>query len=221
MILVLFGSPAGASVSPKQFVTNAIAVTESVSSFTYIESAKKGNQSDTLHISAGVGSGVSQGTIGIGKGKATVRALAGTIYLNGNAAFWTTEGGRAAATAYANRWVSTSETSINGKSLVPLVDGATFFQQVFSSNLTSSVFTLAGTAKVNGKKATVVSIHNTKTKSTGRLYVARSGSPYVLRLVANSSKGDAVVTFSDYNRPVQPVAPSKAVDLDAASPPSG
>ena len=42
----------------------------------------------------------------------------------------------------------------------------------------------------------------------------RAGRPRLLEL-------GAVVTFSDYNRPVRPVAPSKAIDLDTASPPSG
>ena len=52
------------------------------------------------------------------------------------------------------------------------------------------------------------------TSSTGRLYVAKSGTPYILKISVTGSSGTGSLTFSNYNQPIAPVPPTGAIDLD-------
>lgn len=221
MTLAVLGSSAGASVSPAPLVKRAIVATESAKAVRFAGSIKDGNQTVTLNVSSDIATGLGQGTIGLGPGKAMVRSVGGLIYLNANAAFWTQESGQAAAQLFAGKWVSTSALGTSGQALAPFVYASVFLKQVFNSNLQNSVFKLAGKTKVNGKAVTVISGHAKNNSSRGKLYVAKSGPPYILRLDISSSSGTGTILFSNYNTAVHAVAPPGAIDLDTAGQPSG
>jgi hypothetical protein len=215
-------TPAGASVSPRQLVLRSIKATEAASAIRFkgvITERTKATapvQRIALDVS-GSTSGVGEGTIGIGKGIATVREVGGTIYFNANSAFWTTEGGQSASTIFAGRWVSTAATSATGQSLAEFLDSSTFLTVIFGKNLKSSIFTNAGSATVDGEAATVIGATYKKNDAHGKLYVASSGKPYVLKLAVASKDGAATLTFSNYNEVTHPIAPQGAIDLDTLS----
>lgn len=219
MALVLLGSPAGASPSPKQMVKNAIAAAESATSVKIAGSVTQGTQTVSLDVSAST-LGVGQGTIGIGTGVATVRQVGGTIYFMGTTAFWTQQSGQSAAQLFAGKWVKTAATTSSGQSLAQFLNSHNFMVQLFGSNLANSHFVKVGTAKVGGRSAIVISGVDPKNKTTGRIYVAKSGTPYVLKIAVGGKGLSGSLTFSNYNRPIAPAVPAGAIDLDALNGPS-
>jgi hypothetical protein len=50
--------------------------------------------------------------------------------------------------------------------------------------------------------------------SGGKIYVAANGQPYILKIALTGSSGTGTLSFSHYNKPVRPVAPPHAIDLD-------
>ena len=140
---------AGATGTPKAAVVAAIAATESATAVKFAGSITQKNQTISINVSASV-SGTGQGTIGIGKGVATVRAVGGIVYFKANTAFWTQEGGASTAKEFAGKWVSTAATSSSGTSLSQFLTSTSFMKQVFGSKLTNSVFVFAGTGAVGG-----------------------------------------------------------------------
>jgi len=211
---VALGSSAwGATLTPKQAVANAIAATESATSVKFTGAVVQGAQQISLNVFAS-NAGVGEGTIGIGKGVATVKSVGGTIYFMGSPAFWTQEGGKSAAQLFANKWVSTSATSKSGQSLAQFLNSANFMKQLFGSNLKNSVFTPAGTGSVNGQPATVIAGHDKNKNTGGRIFIASTGTPYILRITINGKSGTGALTFSSFNQPVNPVAPASSINLD-------
>jgi hypothetical protein len=68
---------------------------------------------------------------------------------------------------------------------------------------------------VRGQKTVVIAGQDTVGKASGRLYVAATGQPYVLRMVIQGQTGLGTYNFSHFNQPVHPVAPRNAIDLDS------
>ncbi len=215
-----FAPPAGA-LAPKQLVRRAISATETASAFSFSGRLHEGKTTISLRISSDIENGEGEGSITIDRGTAEVLLVSGTVYLKADNTFWRVEAGQSSAKALAGRWVSTSATSANGKQLANFVSGGTFLKAVFNSNLAQSRFTVAGTAEVDGQRATVIEGYDTKTKSGGRIYVAKSGKPYILKLVSQSRSGNGTITFSQFNQPVNPIAPSGAINLDTLGASSG
>ena len=217
LTLTGLGASAGAATTTaKGAVQAAIVATETATAVRFAGSIKEKGQTLTINVSASA-SGTGQGTIGIGKGTATVRSVAGVIYLKANRAFWTDEGGSSVAQELAGKWVSTAATSSSGSSLSEFLNSTTFMKQVFGTNLTNSVFAFAGNGTVGKTKARIISGHDKKNNSGGKLYIAKSGKPYILKILINGKTGTGQITLSNYNQPVTPVAPPGAIDLDTLS----
>jgi hypothetical protein len=144
-----------------------------------------------------------------------MRLVNGVVYLNADRVFWTEESGASVAVQLAGKWVSTAATSTDGQQLSVFVNGKDFLNHLFGANLANSKFSVTGTSTVSGQRVTVISGHDAKDQSGGKFYVARSGKPYVLRLVISSKSGAGTITFSGFNKTVAPTAPSKAINLDA------
>jgi len=214
MTLALGSAPVSAASSPEQIVKQAITTSEAATSVKIVGSVAEGTQTISLDVSAST-SGAGEGTIGIGKGLATVRLVGGTVYFMGNAKFWTQQVSASAAKLFVGKWVSTAATTSTGSPLAQFLNSGSFMKQLFGSSLENSKFVNAGTAHVGGKTAIVISADNKSLKSEGDLYVAKSGQPYILKVSAVGGKGQAgALTFSQYDQPVNVVAPSGAVDLD-------
>jgi hypothetical protein len=210
-------SGAGASPTAKSLVERAIAATESTTSITFAGSVSEASEKITLRVSSNEVTGEGQGQLTINGGTAQMRLVSGVVYLNADKTFWTLESGASVADQLAGQWVSTAASTSNGKELSVFVNGKEFLDELFSPNLKNSTFSLTGTSTVGGKQATVISGHDTTAKSTGKLFVAKSGKPYILKLVLHSSEGSGEITFSGFNKAVVPVAPDSSINLDAGS----
>jgi hypothetical protein len=215
-VLALGPGVASAGTTPRQAALRAIAVTEGASSVRFAGVITEGKERISVAVS-GSTLGVGQGTIGIDKGTATVREVSGTVYFIGTKEFWTLEGGKSAAQLFAGKWVSTASSSQTGASLAQFLDSKLFLGDLFGANLGKSAFTNAGTSKIDGKSVSVIGTSYPKNKAHGNLYVARSGPPYILKIVVSSKSGAATVTFSNFDKAIHPAVPSGSIDLDTLS----
>ena len=212
---VLVGQqPAGAATTAKQLVSRAITATEAAVTISYTGSVTEHTGTIAFTVASDDRTGEGQGTLGTGGGTAMVRLVNRTIYLNADTAFWTASSGAAAAAEFAGKWVSTSATTVAGRSLAEFLDGLYLLKDIFKPKLTDSVFTYSGTRTVRGRGTTLIRGHNTKKKSGGSLYVAKTGTPYILKLNVTSPKETGSITFFNFNRPVRPKAPLGAINLD-------
>ncbi|GEM_PF-1535424 len=213
--LLLQAAPVGAT-SARQVGLRAIRATESVSALTYAGRLHRGATTVALRIRTDTEDGDGEGTLSINDGSAQVLLVSGVVYLRGDINFWATEAGVTTAQQLAGKWASTAATSPNGSQLARFVDGSEFLPVVLGG-LGSAVFTPRGRARVDGRAATVLVARRPDARTSDRLYVARTGRPYVLRIVLDTSTWSGTITFSRFNLPVNPTAPSGAIDLDTTS----
>jgi hypothetical protein len=217
LVLALGAPSAMASTSARTLVQRAIAATEATTTITYAGTIKEGKQTVSIRVSANEVTGEGQGTLTINGGTAQMRLVGGNVYLNADKTFWTLESGAQAATQLAGKWVSTAANGTNGQQLAVFVNGKDFLSQLFNPNLKNSTFTVTGTSTIGGKRATVISGRDTKSKSGGKVYVAKSGKPYILRIDISSKSGTGTITFSAFDKNVLPQAPANAINLDTAA----
>lgn len=213
--LAVGASPAGAAASASQIVSNAVVATDAATSVQVTVSALQNKQRESFNVQA-TNTGVGQGTITQGKQSFTMRSVGGTIYLMANAAFWRANGGKSAAQLFVGKWVSTSATSSTGSQIAPLLNSTSLLKQFFSqTGIQTSKLTTAGHATVAGQSATVIAGHD-KTGS-GKIYIAASGAPYILKVLFTGKGTSGTMTLTNYNQPVNPAAPPNPVDLDTLS----
>jgi hypothetical protein len=139
--------------------------------------------------------------------------LGALVYFDADAAFWTQNVGASAA-SFAGQWVSTSATGSNGKSFAQLVGTTALLKQILSgSKVNDSRFTRRPNTTVGGVAVYAIAGTNTKTGSHGTIYIARTGTPYIIELQTTSSAGTGKLTFSAYNQPVHASVPPHAITL--------
>jgi hypothetical protein len=212
---LLFGAlPVAASSSPsaKTIVSNAIAAWKSVRSVHVVGSIDTTKEQLNLDVRASSGPD-GTGTIGLNGGEVKIVRLGALVYFEADVAFWTQNVGASAAT-FAGRWVSTSSTGSTGKNFAQLADSTALFKQILSgSKVNQSRFTRKPNTTVAGVPVYAISGTNTKSGSHGTVYVARTGTPYIIELDTTSSAGMGELTFSAYNKPVRAAVPPHAITL--------
>jgi hypothetical protein len=210
--LAMWSAAAGASQSAGQIVNSAVAATESATSVRVVVSLVQNHQKESFNVQA-TNSGVGQGSITQGNQSFTFRSVGGTVYLMANTAFWKAQGGKSAVQLLAGKWVSTAATSSTGSSLAEFLNSTTLLKQFFNTTgVSSSVFVTPRKGSVGGHPATVISGHDKS--GGGKIYIAASGSPYILRVTFSDKTTAGTVTLSNFNQPVNPAVPPNPVDLD-------
>jgi hypothetical protein len=212
---VLAATPAwGATAKAKALVTEAIAASESAQTVRVSGTVSEGKEKVTLNVQAS-NAAKGQGSIGINGAVANVIRLGSRVYFSADKAFWTENGGAAAASLFDGKWVFTTATSSDGQSLAEFLDLTSLMHQMFGANLGSATFTLGKNTTINGVAVVTINGANTGGASEGTLYVARTGKPYVIELKSTgSSNGSGSLHFSAYNQSVNPVAPKNPINLN-------
>ena len=204
----------GATSTAQALVAKAIAASESAQSVRVSGSVRQGKETITLNVQAS-NNAKGQGSIGINGAVANVIRLGSRIYFSADKAFWTENGGAAAASLFDGKWVFTQATSSDGQSLAEFMDLTSLLHEVFGGNLDTTKFTLGKNTTVNGVAVSTVNGKAAAGVSGGTLYVARTGKPYVIELKGNgTTSGGGSLLFSSYNASVNPVAPKNAINLD-------
>jgi len=209
----LVSSGAGAAAtSPKQTVLNAIAASQGVSSVHVVGSVTTGSQVVGLNVYAS-NANAGQGSITINGATVKIVRLGARVYFNADTAFWTSQAGASAA-GYANKWVYTAATGTDGKSFSQFLGAAALFKQILSGNkINQSVFVSGANTTVGGVAVYAINGSDTTDGTSGVIYIARQGKPYLIGLKTTNSSGSGTIAFSGYNKPVHPKTPPHAISL--------
>lgn len=203
-----------AQQSAQQIVSQALKVSSAANSFTMSGTVAESGQNYTLNIQAAP-NGDGKGTIEMNSYVIQIVQVGSNIYLKANQAFWTKEAGASAASLFANKWIYGSKSSSDLGSLSQILNGKQFMKQVFggSPNLQNTALNKAGYTTVGGKQALKISGSNGS--SSGAIYVATSGPPYILKVtLSGGSQGHGNLSFRNYNQPVTVTAPQGAINID-------
>jgi hypothetical protein len=212
VVLLLAPAASGATAKANALVTKAIDVSSLANSVTVTGVAIQGKTTITLNLQAS-DEAAGQGSIEIGGGVVHAIRLGKNVYFTANQKFWKANGGSVAAALFTGKWVQTAATSSIGEPLAAFLNVGTLFRELFSANINTADFVKGKPTTVNGVR--VISINNKSTtgKTTGSVYIASSGKPYLVELKSTSGNLGSV-SFSAYNQPVHPVAPKNPIDID-------
>lgn len=193
--------------SASQIVSSAVSATGKASSFTVNGVVRSGSHTlavKNLTISNSSGSG----TIAIGGDRLDLRLVHGVVYLNGTSRFWVRQGQVSSRISreIGGRWIYASANNQNVASFVAVLNKSEFVNGLNTSQFTNEK--KGGTSTINGQKVIAVSV--TGKNTSGNVYVATTGQPYIIRVTTNEGTR---VTFSNYNRSVNTSKPSRAISI--------
>lgn len=138
-----------------------------------------------------------------------VSVAGGQVYMKAGANFWQGAAGMPAATAasFATKWVT-------GKSLASfgtICNLSQLTKSINDSTVAQDKPKFVGTDKVNGIDVVKIQVVD-KDKATSTLFVAATSPHNVIQVAGPKSQGS--VTFTQFNAPVKPTAPTGALNLD-------
>lgn len=154
--------------------------------------------------------GDSAGTLGVGGHTIELRKIGRTVYLKGGRAFWTGNGGGAAAQLLAGKWLKTPLTDQRFSGLSQLTDLDKAADGILDPD---GAIEKGGTRSVNGVPAIGLT---SKGKGAGTLFVATTGEPYPLRIEPAAGSGEkGALDFGKYGEQatVRPPPTDQVVDV--------
>jgi hypothetical protein len=209
-----FVTPAGAAgsnngVSKKSaadIVTAASAATGAAKSFTYGGKVSQDGTTTTMKLSVNT-AGDGQGTVSQGGQPIKLVKVGDTVYFQATKAFWTKNEGARAAQLIGNRWLSVPSSDSDFADILSLLDATQVAGQF--SDISGTSFTKGKTSTINGQP--VIAVSGKDSSGGGTVYVATTGKPYFIRVTSNGTS----LTFSNYNKPVNPSVPPKSIDVSS------
>jgi hypothetical protein len=210
-----FALLAAAAITPAQLVSSSLKAARAQHSVHYVGTASVGNISSTTVGDAASDRGVQYVTYRAGghTGHVTVRVVANTAYVKGDAFALVSYVGFSAAqaTKYAGKWVRIPNTSSAFKSVAEAVRlGSTIDELQLSPP-----FTKLGTSTMQGQR--VIGIRGRETQNgitaTATLYLRAAGTPLPVAEVATEGAIHVSVIFSKWNERVTVSAPAGALTL--------
>jgi hypothetical protein len=194
-------------------VSAALAATGRASSFTLNGSLTNGPQSITLHLTLSTRGG-SKGTLTLDGQAIRLVEVAGTVFFSAGASFWKQQGSDAAAQLFTGRWVAAPATDATFSTLAPFLDLQKLTAQLLPPSSRGDLHK-GGLTRVAGHKVIAIRGRDPKDGSSGTLYVATTGDPFVIRLSGTGgSSGTGLVTFSGYGAPVHVRPPANPINYD-------
>jgi hypothetical protein len=140
------------------------------------------------------------------------------LYFNAPRSFWLKNSSATAANSYGGKWILTSASSPDFSVISQFMDPNTLVPQLFAS--VTSPIKKGKVTKILGVKVIPItgSFGTGANKTTSALYVATSGTPYVIALTSRSGTNQTgAVNFSHYGAPGNITPPPHPIVL---SPPT-
>jgi hypothetical protein len=180
------------------------------------------HEASAVHVSGSIVSGGTPVTLDLtmvrgvgGKGSMTENGLqfelvrvGKTVYIRGSDAFYKKLAGAVVAQLLHGKWLKGATTSGDLATLGEVTDIDGLMGQVTSS---ASHGKLANDGETTYKGQEVVVIRDTSDGS--KLYVAATGPPYPVAIVAGKTADTGTVTFDGWNESVEISAPQGALDI--------
>jgi hypothetical protein len=202
------------SMPANKIATTALNAMQSVQSLTISGVVHQGHQTIALNVSASA-SGQGQGTIAINGQPVNIASTGSTAYMKAGAAFWRKSGVPAnAANRLSGQWISLSSDQPGASSLTSALNSKQFLSQLPKNTDKGTTFQKVGTGTLNGQPAIKIRATNpSKTQDNAVIYVATTGSPYVLRIAGSNRSSFGTVNFTDYDRAISVQPPAGAISL--------
>jgi hypothetical protein len=213
MVPSLASASSVSSQSARQLVVNALDASRSARSFSIKGFVNQPGQRVGLNLTVS-NAGRAKGSVTLNGQTIHLIEITPEVYFSAGEKFWVQSGvGKSEAASLANRWVGVSSSNASFASFNSFLNLKKISAQFFPAPPAKSVFTKGRTSTVNGQS--VIAISGTGTSGgNGTLYVATSGTPYVIRLSASQGKsGVGTITFSNYNRSFSVSAPRGAIKV--------
>ena len=193
-----------ASKAPKQVVTDALQAAVGAKAVHVSGAIVSGGTPLTLdiHIVKDTGGSGEMSEQGL---KFQLVRVGAKAYIKGSDAFYKKFSGAGAAALLHDKWLAGSATTGNLASLTSLTDISKLFTGALGSH---GKLKNAGETTYNGQKAVAIK----DLTNGGTLYVAATGTPYPIAIVAPKSGS---IAFGDWNKTVSISAPKGAVDIGA------
>lgn len=195
-----------AGKSATQIVAAASTATGAAKSFTFSGSTQQGGSTSNLKVSVS-SSGKGQGTISISGQPVKLVKVGDTVYFSSTKAFWDKTAGAGAGSLFGTRWVAVPSTDSDFAGINSLLDQSQVAGQF--SDTSGSTFTKGSSSTINGQQVIAIKGKDTSGGNGGTVYVATTGKPYIMRITS----GGTSLTFSNYNRPVNPSVPPNSIDI--------
>jgi hypothetical protein len=135
------------------------------------------------------------------------------LYFNAPKKFWTAHSNAAQARTYGGKWIEVSALDTRFQSFDQFLNAGDLVSAVFSGHTTP--LTLSKPTTLNGQKVVIVgdSITVKGKKTTGQMYIASKGRPYVLKIVDKGPTESGTITFSHYGNAVSISTPPEPINL--------
>jgi hypothetical protein len=204
-----------AAVTPAQLVSSSLKAARAQHSVHYVATATATGLSATTIGDAAADRGVQYVTYRAGGhvGHVTVRVVANTAYVKGDAFALSSYVGLSAAQVarYAGKWILIPHTASVFKSVAEAVR----LDSTIAELQLSPPFTNVGTSTMQGQR--VIGVRGRETQNgitaTATLYVRAAGTPLPVAEVASEGQIHVSVVFGKWNERVSVTAPAGAVPL--------
>jgi hypothetical protein len=203
------GASGNGSSSAAQLVRQSAQATQGAKAVTVSANLTQGNQHTSFQLATGT-SGNGVGTVTVNGQTIHVVKLGSTTYFKADNAFWTANGGQAAAQIFANKWLKAPSSDPDFSQFNSFFNLRSLLG---SSSAPVGSARKVGTATVNGQPAIV--IKGGDSSSSGTVWVAAKGRPYVLKIQASGSGTSGTITFTHYGQSLHPSAPKGAISYTA------
>ena len=223
-LAAVLAAPAGASGNgiangtPRQILTKAISALGSAQSFRVTGIVHDKGQTTTLAVTASK-NGNGFGTVTLDGSTVQIVKVGGNLYFRAGADFWRSQSGAQAASLLANRWVKGPATDPDFSQLASFfTTGALTNEFLGKAGTSTTRLAKVGTSSINGQPVLVLSGRDISDGDAGRIFVATTGQPYVVRVTLLSGSGGAGnITFTRFNAAVNPTAPAGALALGGST----
>lgn len=198
----------------QEIVDAATAATKSASSLTMTMNGVIDGEKTSFHLSLDT-KGECKGDIALGGDQGSVKLIrtGKQVYFKFDKAFMKAQGDKdgTMASAIGDHWLRTAATNPEYKDLTEACDLKSLLSDTEEGE----------EAAVKGKPTTVdgrrvVPVSEKDGAETSTAYIATEGKHYILKIVTKGGKEPGTVTFRDFDKPVDAVAPpaKDVIDLD-------
>ncbi|MFF3324746.1 hypothetical protein [Streptomyces sp. NPDC002889] len=166
--------------------------------------------------------GACTGKMGVEGGTAELLQAANVMYMKGNDAFWTAiikedgasdEEAAGAAELFKGRWMKMPAEVKSEDGMDEICDLEAMIESMDEDKSDRKGMTKGPDAEVNGQPAATV-VKKDPGGETTTVYVAKEGKPYLLKIHVVGGDEPGTMVFSDYDKPVNAVAPPADEVLD-------
>jgi hypothetical protein len=202
------------SMQPNQILTTALNAMRAATSVTISGGIRQGGQTLVLNVTVST-SGMGRGTVSINGQVVNVASTGTTVYLKASSAFWRSNGVPASAlNQLSGRWISLSLSDPGASSISSALNIGNFINQLPKSSDVGTSLVKVAKGFLNGQPVVRLKATNPqKLNDNGVIYVATTGTPYVVRIAGSSGSSLGVINFSHYNQPVNIRPPSGAISI--------